>query len=673
MKKIYTIFLIGQLLILSFIFNKSIYDLYGLSHIGDTSLNGYKIGSIKQENLSRLYDALLEENATIQLIKTPISKSDSNQTDYEIYHSDISSVRKFVSVSDNQYTYFDLTKEDFVDGTGVFYTNLSEKQMTDVSEKIGSSISAYTQKSYTSIDTMLMANGSELVMLFVMTFGVIVIYVIARNKENAVKVLLGYSGRDIVGNRVKETFFLELVSIGAIVIGNMVYYGFQKKLSVFYVLFLMLFLVAVAAINALLVFLTNMCVKKVNVVDAIKNKRFSGALDYVVQVTKIVLVLIIVIIVSSIKQDYNALTDAKKQMETYKKLDSFYCSYGYNSDAYEKMETDDALYLQNAEKVKELYQQYSEQAYVMENCVLDLQSEEMGDTEEDIYGMTKEELFQSYKQNYIVVNKNYLEKFMDVTILSGEIKKDCPTILVPERYKKEEQKIREQYKLYFEESYLADSYYGKKETITISAKDLNVVYVEDDYEVDLLSDLRYENDAEITIKSPIIMIDGGNFASTRYMDMFSNCELAFRLQNRGELSEMLEKAGLETVFAARTMMAPFMDTVSNYKFLVEQKEVFLVLFVLTLIFLIYISNYIHVYVNSKRYGVKYEMGYSNGRIVAQDIGTTLLLCCLIPILTCLKIDVASYGLFILLDFVMFVYFYKNIIVKDLYKIMNGGC
>ena len=253
-----------------------------------------------------------------------------------------------------------------------------------------------------------------------------------------------------------------------------------------------------------------------------------------------------------------------------------------------------------------------------------------------------------------------MRDYIPLQIISGKIDSDKPTLIVPKRYQKEEKKVREQYKYSF----------GNE---TTKPSDLNIVYVEDDYTVKLLSDLQYEGEMDITIKSPIIIIDNGNFSSGHYFNILSQCELVFSLENRTEFQKMLTEFGLEKLYFPYTMLAPFMIEISNYQFMIEQTSIFIALFVITLFFTIYISNYIHMHVSSKRYGTKYELGYSTISILFHDMITSIFLLIVAIGLALLGVDIKCYILFVALDFILLFYFYYKIIVKDLYKILNGGC
>ena len=141
----------------------------------------------------------------------PLSQEETDVINYEIYHTNVSSIFHFQGLSDTQYSYFMLSKDDFIDGTGVFYTNLGEKEVQKMADVFSIKIDDYASNSYTSIKTILYANGMDVLILLFISFIVMLIYVISRNKENAVKALLGFSKHKIVLSRIKETFLIELV------------------------------------------------------------------------------------------------------------------------------------------------------------------------------------------------------------------------------------------------------------------------------------------------------------------------------------------------------------------------------------------------------------------------------------------------------------------------------
>ena len=66
------------------------------------------------------------------------------------------------------------------------------------------------------------------------------------------------------------------------------------------------------------------------------------------------------------------------------------------------------------------------------------------------------------------------------------------------------------------------------------------------------------------------------------------------------------------------------------------------------------------------------MGHSLGRILSKNIVITIIMVAVSIVLWLLKINIIAYIIFVLFDFMMLLYLYRQIIVKNLYKILNGG-
>lgn len=116
--------------------------------------------------------------------------------------------------------------------------------------------------------------------------------------------------------------------------------------------------------------LTCIGLRRIHIDTAIKNQRYSHGLDYSIQIGKIVLFLLVSVAVSESVHYHAKISEVEKDMENYKELNDFYSSYGFNSDEYDKLCNNNALYLQQAKQVKHMYQENMNHAYVMQDCVL---------------------------------------------------------------------------------------------------------------------------------------------------------------------------------------------------------------------------------------------------------------------------------------------------------------
>lgn len=664
MKKIYILFLLGQLVIFSYIFNNSIYDIYGLSHIGDTKLERYVIEQSTPDILNKVYDELNAKNAAIQIVKMPISEDyDFEVTVYQVYHTNIEHVKKFKSISKNHYEYYQMTRDEFVDGTGVFYTNLSNKSIDLIEQKIGITIKEQNDANYISYKSVIKQNALDFIILLVTTQVVIFIYVISTAKQNAVKTLLGFSPIRILKDRVLELLIIEGITIIAITIFHAFYYVVKGRISLFYILFLMLFLACVGMINIILMLFTQNRVKKMDVVLSLKNRMFTPVINNIVQIVKVGLIFMITITISMSIQSYQKLSDTSDRIERYKELNKFYSSYGFNSDEYEKIENNKENYLKMSNLVKQMYQKNVSKAYLMDDTIC----RKFDEHYMRALGKTREQLMDSYQDNHITVNMNYMKDYMEIEE-SSLIDPSKPTILVPQKYKNKEKELKEFYTAFLQERIYSE-FYGEA---PVKLESLQIIYIKNAYQYKLLSSLQNEQYYDIKICDPIIIVDNGNFSGTYYLQALSDCQLAFRTQDRDEFSVMLSEYRLNKLFHAYTMLIPFMQDISYYEFLIIQAMIFIGLFFITLLFIIYVSNYIEIQVNNKKYGILYQMGYSLEKILSKNIFLTIIMAATSIALCMIKISIIAYIIFVIYDFIVLLYLYHKIIVKDLYKILNGG-
>ncbi|QAA32238.1 hypothetical protein [Clostridium manihotivorum] len=665
MKKIYAIYLVGLMLIFSYVFNNSIYEIYGLNNIGDTSLTQYQISDTQGENLLKVYKELTANNAKFQIVKTPISGNDKIY--YDIYHTDIDSIKKIVGVSNNIYRYFKMTQDDFVDSSGLFSTNLPSGQIKMLSQKIGINIKMVENQKIAYSD-ILKQNALQFVILCIITFAIIYIYTIFRYKVNSVKKLVGFSPVKIVFTNIKETVQIQSACIAIVVCGYAIYYYFNNKLSLRYLVFLTLFLIIISSINILLILLLQRYVKGMDIIAALKNKVFSSRLNYIIHVIKIILIIFITVSINMSIKYYGNLQELYKKCDTYKALNNMYTSNGFNSDEYDRLRSNKKELTEAHNNVKKMYVENKDKAYVMKDLITPYLKDKSFEEE---LGQTREQMVNSYERNKLILNRKYIEDYTGIKI-DWNFNQSIPTILVPEKYKQDEKEIKaayiETYNLYLNNISKDDSEISEN-----NIKDIQIIYIPNGIKYNILSSIYNEDTTDIVIHDSIIILDNGSFKSSFYYDNLTNCSIAFKLNDRDQFKSMLIRYNLDKIYNASTMLRPFEMKISNYKFLMEQANIFIFLFVLVLLFIVYISNYIDMVVNSKKYGAQYIQGYSAIKILNANIITTVIMIAGSIVLYILKINFIYYLLFIAYDLIMLLVLYRKIIVNDLYKIINGGC
>lgn len=659
MKKIYIIYLTGLMIIFSYIYSNSIYEIYGLNNIGDSSLNVYQVDYKSGEDLLKVYKELIEENAEFQIVKNPMS--DDGNTYYDIYHTDIKSVKQFVGISHNVYRYFKMTEDEFIDSSGYFSTNLSNNQIEELSQKTAIDFKVLS-KNGISYGEIFNNNLFQFLILGITTFAILYIYTMFRFKTNAVKKLAGFSPGKIVITNIKETLRIQGILIALLVVGHSLFYLITGKFSWIYAISLFLFLSIISIIINLLLLLLQHFVRKTNVIAALKNKLFSNRLYTIINSIKIILILSVTILMNLLINYYEEVDKVYKKYDHYKMLDSFYSSHGRNSDELDKLFNNPQMLEKVADNVKEMYVENIDQAYVMFDPVRDNLS--------PYYGFSREEVMNTYERNNIILNKNYIENYTDIKV-NSDFNENIPTILVPEKYRNSEMEIKE----YFIERYNITLNYNTRYDIKgkeVSINDIQIIYINNGYKYKILSSIPFEDEIDIELTDSIIMLDNGSFGSGFYFDMLGSSQLAFKLNDREVFKSMLIQYDLDNLYMANNLLTPFESIFSNYEFLMDQAKLFVFLFIILLVFIIYISNYIDMIVSGRRYASRYVQGYHLLKNLRADFVVIIFMIGISIVLYILKVNIFIYLLFILYDLVSMLYLYKKLIVKDIYKVLNGG-
>lgn len=651
------------MVIFSYIFTFSIYEIYGLNNIGDSSLNEYEIKYETGADLLNVYHGLIEEGSVFQIIKNPMSE-DTN-TYYDIYHTNIDSVNKFVGIAENVYRYFYMTEDEFLDSNGYFYTNLSSAKIMSLSQKWGVEIKPVNKTNLPYFHLMV-NNQLQFLILAITTLVIIYIYIIFRYKTNAVKKLAGFSSVRIIFINIKETAKIEGVLIGVLVLLYSIYFWINGKFSWMYAISFLLFLIVIGIVTILLLLLLQHCVRRIDIVDVLKNKVFSVKLYFVIYVVKIILIIGVTLVMNVAINYYGELDQVYKRVDQYKQLESLYSSHGRNADEYDKLFNNPLELEKTADNVKKMYLDHKDKAYVMSDTVRDDLSERFL----EMMGLTRDEIMNDYYRNSLILNKNYIIDYTDIQ-LDWNFDESLPTILVPEKYKKSEDEIKESYKEMFYTRLNYNTRYGI-EMDEVQVDEIQVIYIDNDLRYKVLSSLPYENMIDIELKNSVIMLDNGSFGSGFYYDLLGSSELAFKLDNRDKFKNMLTQYDLNNLYMTNTLLTPFESVISNYEFLLDHTKLFIFLFIIVLIFIIYISNYIDMVVNGKVYATKYVHGY---RVVKNLWLNFVILFSLIVFsfsLFMLDVNITIYLLLITYDLVAMLILYKKLVVNQLDMVLNGG-
>ena len=103
------------------------------------------------------------------------------------------------------------------------------------------------------------------------------------------------------------------------------------------------------------------------------------------------------------------------------------------------------------------------------------------------------------------------------------------------------------------------------------------------------------------------------------MDALNNRSLFFSVESREEFSALLTKYDLAQLVVAGTLLTPYLTQLESVTFVLKTLTMFAIVFVVSLVFILYISNYVDVFVNRKRYALKEIMGFSHFKILKEPL------------------------------------------------------
>lgn len=664
MKKFLQIFLICQMLVCSFIYCQSFYDIYTLNNLGVKGLESYYLEDVSGENLGKLYDSLINHNGIIEITKEPVTNNEKML--YEIYDTDNVNINKKVSITDDkQFKYYTLTRNDFIDSTGKFKTNLKYNEIKSISNSLSLSIKQLDNESI-SYSQVISNNLLNIVILLLLTQFVLFIYTLLRVKVNAVKKLMGFSSTRIIFESYTE--FAKFLSLSAIItiVVHIIYFSIKDTLNSNYIIGLVLVILIISAVNLLLLLVTVVSVKFLDISSVIKNKLFSNTLNMFVLIAKVCFVVIISLSISMFSNQYNQYSKSLKSIDKYKSLANYYTSNGYNSDEYDKVFNNTKSIEKVSSSMKQLYVNYADKLLLTYVNVMD----NISNNYYQVTGVSFNELLASYSDNYSVLNKHYLKNY---TMLYDEFGNKIDydllpkgTVLVPKQYKGNNE-VNDFCKETYNDMINYDCFYTNKK---ISNKQLNVniIYIDDNQQLNTLSKYQLQGKK---IKNSIIFLDSGEFAGTWYLEAISNSNISLSLQDRDKFSSILTKYNLQKLLNAGTLMTPISEDIRYYEFTTYQSLVFVILFSVTLLFIVYLSNYLEIMTNRKKLAIKRLMGFSEVKsLLAQYISDVTLLFIVI-IMNFINVNYVSALICILLDVLFLNIFYRKIIVNNVEGNLKG--
>lgn len=654
MKKFLKIFIFLEILLFIYIFNSSIYNIYEKNNIAADNLSGYVIEEISPETLNQFYSIFTENypNNKIELINNTLTSTDNSVYDLYCYPLDKFEQKQPVSQT-IEFKYHELTKEDFLDSVGIFYTDLSDGEIDQLATQLSTQIIEYKDTSI-PYSMILELNLFNFIILFIVILIIYGIYTSYSLKKIGIKKSMGFSTLRILKEQIISVAkYYSIVCLTLLAVLNL-YYAFTNRFDFTYLIMSIFFFGIVLVVNVLCLLLTSVLIKFVRLEAMIKNKTLNKSTNVIVQVIKVAFSVVIAITIISLLEQSGEFTKSQQAVLNYKYLDGYYTANGFNS-----AEHDYAL--ENPEQ----FQEYSNSMLDLYNNHHSLLCDYAGSSEsQSPFGDSRP----YYVRQTIIANENYIKEFSNIQINGTPLDESVfstPTVLIPNMYKDDESVIKEHLAGEYDSLLNYNQYYGLKEETR--ANEFNIVYIDDSSTIKVNTE---EGFSDIT--GGIIIVDTGDFGGLYYLDALNSRSLFFSVESREEFSALLTKYDLAQLVVAGTLLTPYLTQLESVTFVLKTLTMFAIVFVVSLVFILYISNYVDVFVNRKRYALKEIMGFSHLKILKSRYMVWAIEIVASVILTAINYYFVCFFAIMLLDYLFCKLLYRTYIKGALYEIEKGA-
>lgn len=651
MKKFLKIFIFLEIILFAYIFNTSIYNIYEKNNISSENLKGYVLEETSPEIFDKFYTIFTEEYSQnkLELINNTLTSTDKSV--YDLYCYPLNEFVQKQPISQSiLLQYHELQKEDFLDSVGVFYTDLRADEIKEIATQLSVAISDFENEAI-PYSMVLKFNLFNFVILYIVLQIIYCIYTSYSLKKIGIKKSMGFSTVHILKEQITNIIKYFVVILSVLICLINLYYALTNRFEFSYLVTSILFFTIILAINIICVLTTSILIKFVSLEAMIKNKTLNSGMNIIVQAVKIVFSVIITITIISLLNQGNSFKQSQQAVLDYKYLDGYYTANGFNSSEYDYS-------LAN----KDILESYSEQTLEMYNHNHSL----LCDFRKDSASQTSRPY---YEQQLVIANRNYLSEFSNIQFNGKSLGEDIfnePTVLVPHKYKSDENSIKEYIKQEYFRLMNYDQFYkiqGEEKSID----KFNVVYIDDNSTVKINTENGFSD-----MTDPIIIVDTGDFGGLYYLDSLNRRCLFFQMESRKEFSSLLAEYNFEKLVTAGTLLTPYLMQLENVTFVLKTLTMFTIVFIVSLLFILYISNYVDIFVNRKRYAAKEILGFSHFRTLKNRYifwGIELIIS---GVLTVINYYFACLFAIILIDYIFCELLYRVYILNALYEIEKGA-
>ena len=654
MKNFLKIFVLLEILLFAYIFNSSIYNIYEKNNIAADNLSGYMLEEPSPEILDQFYTIFTEnyDDNRLEIINNTLTTTDKSAYDLYCYPLDKFSQKQPVSQT-IEFEYHELTKEDFLDSVGIFYTDLSVEEIDQLAAQLSTQIIEYEDTSI-PYSMILELNLFNFIILFIVILIIYCIYTSYSLKKIGIKKSMGFSTLRILKEQILSIVkYYFIVCLALLAVLNL-YYAFTNRFDFSYLIMGIFFFGIVLIVNVLCMLLTSALIKFVRLEAMIKNKTLNKSTNVIVQFIKVGFSVVIAITIISLLQQSGDYMKSQQAVLDYKYLDGYYTSNGFNSAEYNYAISNPDVSESYSNSILELYRNHH-------SLLCDYTG---SDEAQGPMGASRP----YYVQQTIIANENYIKEFSNIQVNGTPLDESVfstPTVLIPNMYKNDESLIKEHIAGEYDLLLNYNQNYGIQEETR--ANEFNIVYIDDNSTIKVNTE---EGFSDIT--GGIIIVDTGNFGGLYYLDALNNRCLFFSVESRAAFSALLTKYNLAQLVVAGTLLTPYIMQLENVTFVLKTLTMFAIVFVISLVFILYISNYVDVFVNRKRYALKEIMGFSHFKILKSRYIVWAIEIIASVILTAINYYFACFFAIMLLDYLFCELLYRTYIKKALYEIEKGA-
>lgn len=655
MKHYLKLFALVEVLLFSYIFSNSIYQIYEKNNITSKNMSYYAITNSEAEKLADFYNEIVKNIDGYQFEQVVNTVSETNNTEYELYCLPFDSFSKKQPVTSSiHFNYKELKQDDFVDSTGLFYTDIPFEKLNKIAKNSDLTVKAATQYKI-SYSMFFSFYALDFIVLFIVLQIVYGIYTSYNLKKIGIKKSMGFSKSRILKEQIGNVLIYLSVIEAVFLLFMSLYYALSNRLSLSFIVFILFYFIGVNLLNTICILNTSVLTKLVNIESMIKNKSVNKAMNFTAQIIKIIFVLLISVCVSRVLVQAGSYKNEQKNILNYKMLNDYYTANGFYSDKYNEVYNSKEQLKKYSANMKMLYNE--NQSLMCDSSALDLIK---------IEGIGNK--LAEYEINKIFSNKAYVDKFGKISVDGKPVEVDSGKyiVLVAEKYKDREDEVKE---CISAELYNMKNYNRNYEIIDSIDKDIDydMIYVDDTSSIMCNTSNGFE---EINIG--LLFIDNGESGGMLYLDMLNSGYIFFKLDSREIFKSMLVKYSLDDLVSAGTLLTPYYQRLENVEFVLKTLMIFSAVFIISLIFIIYISGYIDIIANKAIYSTKEVLGFSHFSILRNR--------CIIILIECLVIlslgyiyPFALWALcIVVIDYIIHETLYRMYVKRKLYENVKGA-